>query len=391
MFTQHIKQFHWIIVASFMVVLLLAYYFTAEPAVAQGKSPAPPPTKVMVQNIEPEGVQLWQRYSGRMTAVNIADIRPQVSGQISEVRFNDGDFVEEGQILFVIDPRVYQAEVLEAKAQWIAAQNSATFTKKELERAKNLLKTNAISETEFDQRENNARVALAQEQAAKATLEQAEINLGFAHVKAPFDGRVGRIEVTKGNLIEAGPNAPVLTSIVSNNGIYADFDVDERTYLELIRGNTEARDFAMTVPVEVEVDGMSNVYEGFIHSFDNRIDTASGTIRARALFENAEHKLLPGMYVNVKLGRPDAEDAILVHQRAINTNQDRKYVYVINNENKVEYREVLVGESVGGKRVIREGLTAGERVVVDGFMRIRPGALVNPELLPENPLVSTGA
>ena len=346
-------------------------------------SAASPPQamSVTVDSVKAKPLQIWKEFSARMAAVDFAEIRPQVSGNITEIRFEDGQTVTKDDILFVIDPRPFQAAVQQAKAELGAAQNDAKHTQKELQRAKGLVKTKAVSQRIYDARENSALIAKTTVEAAKAHLIQAQINLDHAFVKAPISGRVSRAEITEGNLVEAGSEAPVLTSIVSSNGIYADFDVDEQTYLTHIRSVAKNIAAENAIPVKLSLGGGTYFYEGFVHSFDNRINTASGTIRARAYFTNEDKALLPGMFGKLQLGSAVSQEHILVSERAIGTNQDRKFVYVVNEANKVAYREVTVGSSLSGKRIISKGLQDGDLVITEGIIRIRPDMLVEPKIV----------
>lgn len=339
--------------------------------VAQQAAPQAKPVEVAV--IETRPVQIWKSFSARMEAVDYAEIRPQVSGTITEIRFEDGQRVEQGQVLYVIDPRPFEAAVKQAKAELTAAQTEAAFARKELKRAKGLIKTKAVSERLYDERSNAVNVSYSTIQAAEARLMQAEIDLDRAYVKAPISGRISRAEIKVGNLVSAGGNAPLLTSIVSNEGIYADFDVDENTYLTYIRPVAKNNKSEKTIPVKLSVDADRHHYDGFVHSFDNRINVASGTIRARAYFPNTDNDLLPGMFGNVQLGSAIQQDHILVSETAIGVNQDRKFVYVIDEQGIAQYREIQLGGSAEGKRIVLSGLKDGERIINGGLMRIRPG------------------
>ncbi len=344
---------------------------------------APQATPVVTQSVSVEPIQIWNQYSARLEAVEYADIRPQVSGTITEVKFKDGQHVKEGEVLFVIDPRPYEAAVNQAEAELNVAENESSFTSKEYVRAQELIKTNAISKRSFDERSSAHKVAAASVLAAKARLERAQIDLDYAFVKAPISGRLSRAEIERGNLVEAGSSAPVLTSIVSTDGIYADFEVDEQTYLKYIRSSARDRASESVIPVKLIIEGDNVEYDGFIDSFDNQIDVSSGTIRARALFENADGALLPGMFASVKMGTPNRGEIILISEAAIGTDQDKKFVYIVNAESMAEYREVLLGKSVKGQRVIQSGLTEGDVVITEGIIRIRPGMLVTAQAQPE--------
>ncbi len=210
-------------------------------------------------------------------------------------------------------------------------------------------------------------------------------------MKAPISGRLSRAEITEGNLVEAGPNAPILTSIVATEGIYADFDVDERSYLRHMRAVAKAGGAVSTLPVELTINAAElRTYHGQIQSFDNQIDPATGTIRARAIFSNEDGSLLPGIFAEVRLGSPVVEEVVLLGAGAVGTDQDRKFVYVVDEADKVVYREVSLGASIGGERVITRGLETGERVVIGGLIKVRPGMSVAPRLLgAETPAVSS--
>lgn len=365
---------------------LYFYNQNAQAKAAEDGAGGPPqgPMPVQAEIVKKQNVKIWKEFSGRLSAVDYAEIRPQVSGNITDIRFKDGQSVEKGDILYVIDPRPYEADVEMAKALLSGAQNTYEFAQKEFQRAQGLIKTKALSERVFDERSNAAKVAKASVEGAKAQLIEAEINLDHAYVKAPISGRVSRAEITLGNLVEAGPNAPILTSIVSNNGVYADFEVDEQTYLAYIRSGAKNNDAEKSIPVRLRVGSGDKAYDGFIYSFDNRIDPSSGTIRARALFENEDDALLPGMFARIEMGSAASEEHILLTERAIGTNQNRKFVYVLDENNIVTYRPVKIGNSILGNRIIEDGLNEGETVITDGIIKIFPGMPVTPKLAEAN-------
>ncbi len=330
--------------------------------------------------VEELKIRLWTEFSGRLTAVDYVEIRPQATGIITEVKFEDGQFVNKGDILYVIDPRPLKTIVAQESANLIVAQNHYALADKEFQRAKDLIKENLISKQLYDERNNTKLVANSTVKRAEAKLSEAKINLSYAYIKAPFSGRVSRAELTEGNLVSAGPNAPLLTSVVSSESIYADFEVDEKTYSHYIEGLAFNQKPGHKSPVELRLQSGDTVYMGKIHAFDNRIDATSGTIRARAIFDNPQGKLLPGMYAHLKLGSAGEEKTILISERAIGTDQNRKFVYVVNDENKATYREVHLGNSIGGDRVIHSGLVAGDKVIIRGLMRIQPNMLVAPKV-----------
>lgn len=353
----------------------------------QAAPAAPMAVPVTVMAVERQPIRLWSEFSGRLSAIDYVELRPQVSGTIQEVRFEDGQMVEKGDVLVVIDPRPYSAAVAEAKAELNAAGHSLDLAQKQRARAERLVSTGHVSQSILDERVSDHTVAISRVNSAKAQLVQAEIDLDHAFVKAPIGGRLSRAEITEGNLVEAGPNAPILTSIVATEGIYADFDVDERTYLRHVHGAKKADGTANVLPVELTIDaGELRSYRGRIHSFDNQIDPNTGTIRARAIFSNEDGSLLPGIFAKVRLGGPAEEEVVLLGASAVGTDQNRKFVYLVDETDTVVYREIALGASVDGKRVITRGLEVGERVIVGGLMKVRPGVTVAPsELGAEEP------
>lgn len=365
-----------------VVALLVAGAMTAGALViAEARSTADPspaaqaPTALPVETtvVEAKPVQVWTAFSARLQAVDQVELRPQVSGEIVDVRFRDGERVRRGDTLFVIDPRPYQAAVNEATAQLAAARERHEYAEKEYRRAKSLIGKGAIPERLHDERSNAYVVTRSEVAAAEARLRLAQVDLDHAYVKAPIAGRVSRAEITVGNLVQAGANAPLLTTIVSDDEIYADFEVDERTYLRFVQAGANNLEAEQSLPVKLQVGGEDGPeIDGRIHTFDNRLDPATGTIRARALFLRQSATLLPGMYARVRLGAAPAPSFVL-SERAILTDQDRKFVYVVDAGGKAAYRQVTLGPSVEGKRVIASGLSAGERVVTSNLMMVRPG------------------
>lgn len=353
------------------------YHATAKPA-APAASAA---VAVTVETLKPQRISPWSEFSGRINAVDYAEIRPEVSGRITEIRFKDGQQVKAGDILFVIDPRPYQAAAAKARGDLASAQNNARLAKIELDRGSRLIKQQALAQEQFDQRANADGVAQAAVASARATLAQAELDIDHAYVKAPISGRISRAEITVGNLV-GSPTAPppVLTSVVSNDGVYADFEVDEQTYLNSVRDQARSADQEKKIPVELTIQGDSgHVYRGFIDSFDNHIATGSGTIRARARFANEDGALVPGMFATVRLGGGAQDNALLVPERAVGNDQSKRFVFVVGTGDKAEYREVKLGQTVDGNRVVLSGLHAGEQVIVDGVQKVGPGAPVAPQ------------
>lgn len=354
---------------------VLGQYGPGNIAAAQGAGAEAPAMPVPVLDITEKPVQLWKEFSGRLVAVDYVEIRPQVSGIIEKVNFEDGQIVTAGDVLFNIDPRPYEAAVASARAELAAAQQDEQYAQKELKRAEELLKTGAISQAGYDQRINTQKTNKSAINAANARLKAALVDLDHAAIKAPISGRISRPEITAGNLVAAA-SAPLLTTIVSDKDIYGDFEVDEKTYLTFVRAKA-GQDVAaeQTVPVKLSLQGDKKEYPGVIKSFDNKINPSTGTIRARAIFGNADNALLPGMFAAVRIGSPSEESLITVPEKAVLTDQSRKFVYVVT-DGAATYREVKLGDSVSGQRIVLSGLEPGDKVIIDNLMKIRPGAKV---------------
>jgi len=329
--------------------------------------------------LQPQTVQPSAEFSGRINAVDYAEIRPQVSGRITEIRFHDGQQVKAGDILFVIDPRPYQAAVAKAQGDLASAINNARLARIEHDRGDRLMKAGALAQESYAQRVNGDGVAQAAVQSARAALAAAQLNVDYAYIKAPISGRISRAEITLGNLVGGTASAPpVLASIVSENGVYADFEVDEQTYLNNVRDHAQTPDQQAKIPVDLRIEGDSDhIYRGTIESFDNRINSGSGTIRARARFDNKDGSLVPGMFVSVKMGGGTLDNAIMVPESAIGNDQSKRFVFVVNRESKAEYRQISLGAEVDGARVVTHGVKAGDRVILDGLQRLAPGVPVD--------------
>jgi multidrug efflux system membrane fusion protein len=302
-----------------------------------------------------------------------------VSGTIVSVNFKDGALVKKGDVLFVIDPRPYAAEVDRAEAQLAAAKARDGYAQTDWQRAQRLIADNAIAKRDYDEKQNAARESTANVKAAEAALETARINLGYTRIVAPVSGRVSRAEITVGNVVSAGAAAAPLTTLVSVSPIYASFDVDEQTYLQYISHVRNGEH----VPVDLGLaDESGYSRKGAIASVDNRLDTSSGTIRVRARFDNADGTLVPGLYARIKVGGGEPHPALLIDEAAIGTDQDKKYVLVVDAQNHIAYREVQLGAAQGNQRVVKSGLHEGERIVVAGIQRVRPGEAVRAHMVP---------
>jgi multidrug efflux system membrane fusion protein len=318
-----------------------------------------------------------QEFSGRLEAVERVEIRLRVGGYITDIRFKPGILGKKGDVLFVIDPRPFAAEAERAEAAANSAQAKANLARTELARAERLLADKAIAQREFDEKASSVKQLEADARAARAQVEAARLNVAYTRVTAPISGRVSKAEVTTGNLVDA---ANVLTSVVSTNEIYAEFDGDEETFLRVGRVAQQGG----VVPVKI---GLANEegfpHEGKLEFVDNRLDAATGSVRMRATFRNADNSLVPGLFARVQLGGTEAtqKKAVLISDRAVATDQNRKFVYVVTAKNTAEYRAVKLGPQVDGLRVVREGVNPGEKIIVNGLQRVMPGAPVTPQLV----------
>ncbi|GAB3130593.1 efflux RND transporter periplasmic adaptor subunit [Novispirillum itersonii] len=344
---------------------------------------APPAVPVQVAAVEHRSVVPWEDFSGRLEAVDRVEIRSRVSGQVLAVHFREGGLVKKGDLLVTIDPAPYQTAVDGAEAQLASAQSRLTYTKREYDRAKALSESGSIPTRDVDARANAFFEAQAAARSAQAALESAKLNLSYTRITAPVSGRVGRAEVTVGNLVPAGAGAPVLTTLVSVSPIYATFDASERT---LLRSLTEVRDPATgtlqvdRIPVRMTVQGRGvTPVDGHVQMVGNSVDPRSGTVQVRAVFDNADGLLMPGQFARLSLGQPVPEQALLVSERAVGTDQDKKFVMVVGADNRAAYRPVVLGPVIDGLRMVTDGLKAGDQIIVSGLQRVRPGAVVAPQ------------
>ena len=368
-----------------VAVLVIGYYGYGKfmPQGGGGWGGGAPP--VSVAKVVDRKIRQWHEFSGRLVAVNQVDVRPRVSGVIDRVHFEDGAQVNRGDVLFTIDPRPFAAEVTRTEGLLGSAAAQLALTKAEIARAEKLIREKAIPQHEYDQHRNDYNVAEANVKSAQAALEVAKLNLEYALVKAPISGRVSRAEITVGNLVEAGNNAPVLTTIIPSDQIYADFDIDEATFLQYAHAGVTGINEASKIPVMMALNGEESAgHNGHVESFDNRLNTSSGTIRVRGIFDNKDGMLVPGLFARVQIGGATEADAILITDKAIGTDQNKKFVYVVGDDNKVAYREIALGQSSDdGLRIVASGLKTDDKIVVSGLQRIMmPGQAVTPEVVP---------
>ena len=342
---------------------------------------APQAMPVMVAAVTPTQVTTWDEFSGRLEAVDRVDVRSRVAGAVQAIHFREGALVKEGDLLVTIDPAPYAAEADRAAAQLLAAQARLDNAKSELDRAQRLWDESAIAKRELDERVNARREAEANVRAAEAALQSARLNLGYTQVRAPVAGRVGKLEVTIGNLVPAGPGAPVLTTLVSVNPIYASFDADEQAVTRALQEAGGSPAGLAGIPVLMGVGGTGETpLRGKLQLVDNQVNAKSGTVRVRAVFDNPHGTLIPGQFAQLKLGHAHPESALLINERVVGTDQGKKFVFVVDGQNKAAYREVTLGPTVDGQRIVSSGLQPNDIVVVNGLQRVRPGALLAPQL-----------
>lgn len=378
------RRVAWLFALAFAAVATAAWLSYESPvgATAPQQSRLPDAMPVSVAEVVARTITEWDEFSGRLEAVEGVELRSRVAGYIEAVKFAPGSLVEKGDTLFVIDPRPFAAAVARAEAALASARARLSLTASELGRAQRLLDDRAIAQREFDERENAHREARAAVQGAQAALDSARLELGYTRIAAPISGRVGRAEVTVGNLVGAGAGGPRLTTIVSTTPIHAIFEVDERSFLRYAAHGDANGDEPVSdsIPIFLGLaDEQGHPHRGRLEFVDNRVDAHSGTILLRAVFDNADGRLKPGMYARMKIGGAGSTDALLVADRAIGTDQSKRYVLVVGADDTLEWREVELGPIADGLRVVREGLHPGERIVVNGLQRVRPGMRVAPK------------
>jgi RND family efflux transporter MFP subunit len=358
------------------------------------KVSAPPAPEVSVSQPVEEPVQEALEFTGRISAVDSVEVRARVTGYITKVAFTDGALVKAGDLLFEIDPREYQAAVLRAEGQVARLRSQLARAEAEVARNQALRPSGAASERELERSIADRGAAEGELKTTVAQLDLARLDLEFTRVTAPVAGRVSRAEVTQGNLVVVGATGgPLLTTIVSLDPIYVNFDADERALIR-VRKAAIAHDGTATpenvraanLPVVVALaDENDFPHRGTIDFVDNRVDPSTGTIHVRAVLPNPDRLLAPGLFVRVRLPVSEPRPGVLVTDRAIGTDQDRKYLLVVNDQNVVEYRPVKLGPLQGGLRAVAEGLAPGEWVIVNGLQRVRPGATVVPQKVSMRP------
>lgn len=350
-----------------------------------GQQGMPPPPQVNVAQVVQKKVKLWDEFSGRIEAVETVELRPRVSGYLAAVHFHEGSEVSRGQLLFSIDDREYRAAVESARANLARAQSRVALARTELARSERLIKEQATSQGELDQRRGELQQALADAGSMQAAVTQAELNLSFTRITSPINGRIGAAMVKPGNLVS--PGSSLLSTVVTMDPIYVTFEGDEQVYLKyqaMSQNGQRPSSRDARNPVQV---GLANEtgypHKGEMVFVDNQLNPGTGTIRAKAELSNADGVFTPGLYARVRLLGSGEQTVMLIHEMAVSTDQDRKFVYVLGDKNSTVRKDVVLGESVDGLRVVRKGLDPKDIVVVNGVRKIFfPGAPVNPNTVP---------
>ena len=347
------------------------------------EAPPPPPPKVTVSQPVVRELIEWDEYTGRIEAVDSVEVRARVNGYLESIHFKDGQIVKKGDLLFVIDPRPYQAELDQTEAELKLAKARLELAKNDLARAKKLLSARAISEEEADTRASDERVAQATVEQSEAAIQATKLNVEYTQVTAPISGRISRKLVTEGNLINGGTGGTLLTTIVSLDPIYCYAEADEQSFLKYTRLAQEGKrpsSRQVRNPAYLALaDETGFPHKGYIDFVDNQLDPNTGTIRGRGIFPNPDLTLTPGLFARVRIPGSGKYKAILVPDEAIGSDQSERFVMIVNNENTAEPRKVELGPIVNGLRIIREGLKPEDWVIVKGVQSVRPGVKVDPQ------------
>ncbi len=343
---------------------------------ADSHAAAPPAPAVSVAEVVAKPLRDWEEFSGRLQAIDSVEIRSRVAGFIDAAPFTEGARVSKGQLLFRIDPRPFRAEVNRLTAALNSARSTQTLNASNHDRGKHLLGQHWISQQAFDQLATTDATGTNDVASAAAALETARLNLEFTDVRSPIDGRVSRALITAGNLVS---NTNLLTTVVSDDPVYAYFDADEQTFLKFAPQASAHDGAPANSPVYMGlVNEEGYPHEGHLNFLDNQVDPHSGTIRARAVFDNHEGRFTPGLFTRIKLVGNDSHDSVLIDDRAIGTDLGKKFVFALKPDNTLDYRFVELGAAIDGLRVVTKGLAAGDVIVVNGLQHVRPGMAVKP-------------
>ena len=356
------------------------------------QAPAPPPAPaVTVADVPSRDITEWDEFTGRFEAVDAVEIRPRVSGYLRRVAFAEGKEVRKGEVLFEIDARPYESDLARAEAELERARTGAALAAREVERAQRLVSVQAISREEYDARVSAAAQGGASVRVAQAAVTMARLNLDWTRVRAPISGRVSNAMVTEGNLVQAGPpSATLLTTVVSLDPIYVYFDSDEQSFLRygaLARAGLRQSSHVARSPVHLGLADEDGTFphQGYVDFLDNQLDARSGTIRTRAVFANKDRRFTPGMFARLKLVGSGSYRATLILDSAIGTDQDKKFVLIVKPDSTVDYRPIQLGRLVDGLRIVTAGLAPGDRIVINGLQRVRPGMKITPTVTAMTP------
>ncbi|MBP6519823.1 efflux RND transporter periplasmic adaptor subunit [Shewanella sp.] len=366
-----------------MLTAVAAFVLSACGEQTAQQGPAPSAPKVDVAQVLHERVTEWDEFTGRLQAPESVTLIPRVSGYIDSVNFKEGALVKKGEVLFRIDPSVFEVEVARLKADLASALSAEQLATNDFERAHKLFDQKAVSAELLDTRESNKRQTAAAVASVKAALMRAELDLAYTQVQAPIDGRVSYANVTAGNYVTAGQS--VLTSLVSTASMYAYFDVDEQTYLKYVKltaQNKRNDPRAGDNPVYMALANERDYHQiGMVDFVDNAMDKQTGTIRVRATFNNEDNNLLPGLFARLRTAGSGAYEGILIDDKAVGTDLNNKFVLVVGDDGTVEYRGVTLGEKVQGLRIVTQGLMAEDKIVVNGMQRVRPKMQIEPNIV----------
>lgn len=343
-------------------------------AQAQQEPAAAPPAQVTITDVAFKSLRQWDDFTGRLEAVDTVEIRPRVGGYVDGARFQEGTRVRKGQVLFQIDPRPFQAEANRANAEVARAKAQLDLAVVNRERGRRLIDQNALAQSEFDRLASEEKAAQANLAAAGAAYQTARLNLEFTRIVSPIDGRVSKALITRGNLVT---QADLLTTVVSDTPIYAAFNADEQTFLKYAAAE-RGKEGPVYMGLMTE-DGYP--HQGKLAFIDNALDAKSGTIGGRAIFANGDGRFTPGLFARIRLVSDTATTVALAPDRAVATDLGKRFVVVVGKDNKAQYRPVEIGPLAGNLRIIRSGLKPGDRVIVGGLQKVKPGDTVNPVVI----------
>ncbi|ADG12238.1 MexE family multidrug efflux RND transporter periplasmic adaptor subunit [Caulobacter segnis] len=359
------------VITSFAGLAAVAVLAACSAQAKQDAAAAPPPAQVTVTDVAFKSLRQWDDFTGRLEPIDTVEIRPRVSGYIDGAQFTEGARVHKGQVLFQIDPRPYKAEADRTAAEVARAKAQLDLAVVNRERGRRLIEQNALAQSEFDRLASEERAAQANLSAAQAALQTARLNLEWTRVTSPIDGRISKAIITRGNLVT---QSSLLTTVVSDTPIYAEFNADEQTFLKYASAE-RGKGGPVYMGLMTE-EGYPHV--GKLAFIDNAMDARSGTIAGRAIFANADGRFTPGLFARIRLVSAESQTVALAPDRAIATDLGKRFVVVVNSANKAEYRPVEIGPLAGNLRIIRSGLKPGDRVIVGGLQKVKPGDTVAP-------------